>query len=119
MKLEKLTPDEMESLKIKLRKQLPRGSRIYLILRSVSRSGTSRVISPYRFITTGKKNEVSPDPLECDVAQVLGYRLSDHPEGIKVAGCGMDMGFALVYALSQALYGAENRGGYALTHCWL
>jgi hypothetical protein len=52
--------------------------------------------------------------------------------GVKVAGCGMDMGFHLIYSLSYALFpkgtdaphGTRNGvpdsdGGYALKHEWL
>jgi hypothetical protein len=47
------------------------------------------------------------------VARALGWRYDNH-DGVTVKGCGMDMGFHLVYSLSQALYGA--REGYALKH---
>lgn len=41
---------------------------------------------------------------------------SDHEHnGIKVEGAGMDMGFHLVYSLSQRLFG----DGYKLSHRWL
>jgi hypothetical protein len=35
---------------------------------------------------------------------------------IRVAGCGMDMGFHLVYSLSYSLYKGE---GYTLRHEWI
>ena len=35
--------------------------------------------------------------------------------GIKVGGCGMDMGFHLVYTLSSVLFD----DGYAIKHQWL
>jgi len=45
-------------------------------------------------------------------ANVLGDKLGKR-EGIRVPGCGMDMGFHLVYSLSSALYpnGFECTGG--------
>jgi len=36
---------------------------------------------------------------------------------VRVGGCGMDMGFHLVYSLSLSLYGLE--GGYKIRHEWL
>ena len=39
-------------------------------------------------------------------------------DGYKVGGCGMDMGFHLVYTLSSLLY-KKDRGGYELRHEWL
>lgn len=33
--------------------------------------------------------------------------------GIKIGGCGMDMGFELVYRLSAKLYGYASKRGYA------
>lgn len=36
-------------------------------------------------------------------------------EAVKVGGCGMDMGFHLVYWLGVVLFG----DGYALKHSWM
>jgi hypothetical protein len=36
-------------------------------------------------------------------------------ESIKIGGCGMDMGFALVYDIGQAIHG----NGYHFNHRWL
>jgi hypothetical protein len=114
MKVEKITGKELETVKAELRADMPKGSTVYTILRSVSRSGMSRVISPV--VLTIKDKKIRPIFPEYHVAQVLEYSsLSDHPEGIKVGGCGMDMGFSLVYNLASALYG----DGYALKQEWL
>jgi hypothetical protein len=42
-------------------------------------------------------------------------------DGYKVGGCGMDMGFHLVYTLSSLLFDRENGkdSGYKLRHEWL
>jgi hypothetical protein len=58
-------------------------------------------------------------------------RLADDG-GIKIGGCGMDMGFDLVYSLGATLWpngtrkphGTRNgepdsAGGYALNHRWM
>jgi hypothetical protein len=61
----------------------------------------------------------------------------ERSQGLTVGGCGMDMGFALVYDLSRTLFpdgfklakdqygrngdksGYDRDGGYALRHQWL
>ena len=65
---------------------------------------------------------------------VLGYPWRN--EGVRIGGCGMDMGFALVSNLSHALHprktykrrascskwrprGETLRSGYTLTHHWI
>ena len=39
-----------------------------------------------------------------DVMHVLGYRRSDKTGGLRVSGCGMDMGFHVVYNLGYVLW---------------
>jgi hypothetical protein len=38
---------------------------------------------------------------------------------IRVGGCGMDMGFHVVYSVSAVLYGYEERGAYTIQHEWI
>jgi hypothetical protein len=38
---------------------------------------------------------------------------------IRVGGCGMDMGFHIVYTVSAVLYGYEDRGAYTIRHEWI
>ena len=82
----------------KLRELLKPGDTVYTVLRHVSRSGMTRVIDLYVF----KDNE--PLRLSWSAAEVLGWGYDTKYEGVKVGGCGMDMGFHLVYSLSSALY---------------
>lgn len=96
-----------------LRKLCPPGSTIFTIVRHVSRSGMSRVISSYVI----RKNK--PRWLDGLISKVLDYHMHKHHEGLVVSGCGMNMGFHVVYSLSSALYGAEKRGGYKLNQEWL
>lgn len=81
------------------------------ILRHCSKSGMSRDISLYY-------KDIN---ITYYVAKVLGNKLrnSNGFNAVRVSGCGMDMGFYLVYSLSCALYGSLNRGGYAVGHKWL
>lgn len=108
-----------------LREHFKPGQTVYTILRHVSSSGMSRDIS----IVTIEGGEVRQ--WDYAVACVLSESLAKS-EGIKVSGCGMDMGFHLVYNLGRTLWpdgtpephgtrnGQPDRdGGYALKHRWL
>lgn len=82
----------------KLQEVLKPGDKVYTILNHVSRSGMMRVISVYAI----KNNQ--PQWLSYWVAKAVGNTFDDKRDGVKVSGCGMDMGFALVYELSQTLF---------------
>lgn len=103
-----------------LRAWMPKGSTVYTILRSRARSGMSRVISPVvlqpKTYDSGCDVKWEAEPIfpEYKVAQLLGLGL-DKNQGIKIQGCGMDMGFHLVYTLASILYDDGN----ALKHRWL
>lgn len=88
---------------------------IYTILRSVSSSGMSRDISLV-YIKNG-----DPYFITYSAACALGDRLVSRngSDAIRVNGCGMDMGFHLVYSLSSVLFKGEERAGYKLSHRWL
>ena len=114
-----------EYCKAELRKLLIPGAKVYCILRSVSASGMSRAISLY------VKSEGDMRSIDSLSADALGYKLAKK-EGLLVSGCGMDMGFHLVYSLGCALWPAgtetphgsrngkpDTDGGYALKHVWL
>jgi len=105
------------------------GQTVYTILRHVSASGMRRQISLF---TTGidEKGPYMQD-LTFRAARLLN-RKRGTPDGIIIDGCGMDMGFQLVYQLGCALWpngtpephGTRNgepdtAGGYALKHTWL
>ena len=115
------------------------GDTVYTILRHVSRSGMMRRISP---VLMGK---YGPRHLDYITAQLRGARdLPYGGDGVRIGGCGMDMGFDLVYTMSRALWpdgfsciGPDCRsndhsngdrdftphnhadGGYALRQRWL
>jgi len=82
---------------------------VYTILRHVSQSGMMRHIS----IIAIKENE--PITLDYHVARLLGEPMAKGNSGIKRSGCGMDIGFDIVYSLSTILFG----DGYKLKHRWL
>lgn len=83
--------------KDELRKMIKPGMRVYCVLRSVSASGMSRRIS--LFIVQGDDLR-NIDQLSADA---IGWKVSGIG-GIAVSGCGMDMGFHLVYCLGRALF---------------
>jgi len=113
-----------------LRKLLKPGDTVHTVLRHCSSSGMSRRIDLFKMSKDG------PIFLTGYVGRAIDYKHSDKG-GLVVGGCGMDMGFAIVYALSHALYpkgfklakdqrgrngdtsGFDSDGGYALRHSWL
>ena len=81
-----------------LRKWIKPGDRLYTILRQTSRSGMSRHIS---VVCT---DDDSPRDISGWVARAIDYRRDDRDGGLKVPGCGMDMGFHVINTLSYVLY---------------
>ena len=84
---------------------------IYCVLRSVSASGMSRVIDFY----TIENNK--PQYLSGLIRMALGYRMAKNG-GLVVGGCGMDMGFHVVYSVASVIYGGD-RGGYEIKSEWI
>jgi len=120
---------EKEDAIKELREILSPGDTVFTKLQHCSRSGMSRVIMPIII-----KND-EPQYIGWLVAKACGDTYSRTHEGVKVGGCGMDMGFALVYELSRTLFregfkvegrgrngdtsGWDKDGGYALKQRWL
>jgi hypothetical protein len=106
-----------EYCRAQLLKILKPGDTVYTVLRHVSASGMSRRIDLYT-IKDGRMQYLSGY-----AAGLMDRKLSDKP-GIVVGGCGMDMGFHLVYCLSYSLFKdsppeGHRDGGYALRHEWI
>lgn len=96
------------------------------ILRHVSKSGVARAIS----VLTSDNTDIT-----YWVARLLDYRIDQKNGGLRVQGCGMDMGFHVVYSLARRLWPTgfdtwpgywrnepmtfDADGGYALRHRWL
>lgn len=89
----------------RLKEILKPGDTVYTVVRSVSRSGMSREIDVYFFDKKGNKFYLS-----YLVSRALEYKQADNG-ALKVGGCGMDMGFHVVYGLSRTLY----RDGFRCT----
>lgn len=92
------TAEQAQALE-KLRELLPAGTTVYTILRKVSSSGMSRNISAI-FIEDGEPRDITYLLIQSG----LFKRARNNAEGVVVGGCGMDMGFHLVYSLSRSLY---------------
>ena len=111
--MDKKEKDRVEA-KEELLKTLKPGDTVYTVLRHVSRSGMLRHIDVY----TLKDNK--PVWLTYWVSKLLDYKLAKYDNGLKVSGCGMDMGFHVVYSLSYSLFHeTHDRPGYVLNHRWL
>jgi hypothetical protein len=134
--------DSLESLRQLLRP----GVTVYTALKSVSRSGACRHISLYIPHKDTDWRSLQIINISWRVSCILGYSLANDGSLI-VSGCGMDMGFHLVYSLGSVLYpkgfrcaGEKCRsnyhfndpddkrdgkhwhigdGGYALNQAWL
>lgn len=124
----------------RLRKLLRPGMEVQCVLRSCSRSGMRRRVSLIALDPV-----TGPFHLDALAARALQWsRVRQYPgEGVVVDGCGMDMGFHLVYSLASVVFGdyvvplrGADRGrltrwrngrgewspkdaGYALRHRWL
>lgn len=103
--------------KARLLEILKHGDTVYTVLRHVSSSGMSRRIDLY----TMRDNR--PQYLSGYAAALIGWKLHEKG-GIVVGGCGMDMGFHLVYTLSAVLFRdnpveGRKHSGYELRHEWL
>jgi hypothetical protein len=84
----------------------------------------------YRVISIYAKGKTDMIWLDGYIARAGIFRMTkrdSHPEGLKVSGCGMDMGFHVVYETSRAMYpkgfmngdGEQRDGGYRIRHRWL
>lgn len=80
-----------------LKEVLKPGDTVHCVLRHVSTSGMTRHIDFYKVEGDGMRY------LSWHIANLLDYKLAKQ-QGLKVGGCGMDMGFSVVYNLSSALY---------------
>ena len=129
----KTTKAEQAEAIERLREYVRPGTRVYTILRHVSKSGMTRVVD-----CKVAMPDSSIAHIGYNVAQAMGYTWDDKREGMRVGGCGMDMGSHVVYGLGVVLFGcgkdtqaldyhtgrngaseAENDGGYLLEHSWL
>jgi len=116
VKITKADKAEAEERLRELFDELPKKT-AYTVTRKVSASGMTRRISVFVVDTDGDLRDIS-----YYVGAVLGWSITDvmGHRTVRVDGCGMDMGFHLVYSLSYALYRADGveRAGYVIRHEW-
>jgi len=89
---------ERDAQRTALRATLTPGETIYTTLRHRARSGMSRTISAH-VIRDGALVDITHA-----VSVACGYRLDRNRWGVVMGGCGMDMGYALAYAIGAACY---------------
>jgi len=115
------------------------GDELVTVLRHVSASGMSRDIDVYKFYYDRQNKRVQWLWLSYLAAKATGFRFNEKKEAVTIGGCGMDMGFHLVYSIGRTLFpkgGAlkyspretqeqrsgktkETDGGYLVSHRWL
>lgn len=115
MQVPKPTSLQREGAIMNLKDRFPKGSTVYTILRSVSRSGMIRSIGLLSIRPDPEGGELVIRHPNYAAALVLGLRDDQRNGGVRISGAGMDMGFEIVYRLGSVLYG----DGYALKHRWL
>lgn len=89
---------EVEEAREHLAKLLKPGDTILTNVTHEARSGMSRSIECY-VVKGGDLRKIT-----YYVARVGGYTIDQNHGGVKVGGCGMDMGFHVVYSLSSQLF---------------
>jgi hypothetical protein len=98
------------------------GDTVYTVLRSVSSSGMSRTMS----LKVSREGKILD--LTYYASVVLDYPLVEinGSRAVRVGGCGMDMGFHVVYSLARVLFRDKYEGqpeavdaGYSLSQAWL
>jgi hypothetical protein len=113
MKADKPTTEDINRLKAWIEAN---NYKVYTIIRHVARSGMMREISVVIPITDDHHNTRFVHP-SYTIAGLLGWSYTDKHgnNAVIVGGCGMDMGFHLVYSLSSVLYG----DGYKIKQEWI
>jgi hypothetical protein len=127
----KYTQQEQAEARAYLLEILKPGSTVYTVCTHVAASGMSRVLELLVALQdeNGKPYIRRITWLACKAA---GFSWSKAHEGLRIGGCGMDMGFHAVYCLGRSLWpdgtpephGKRNGepdsdGGYALRQVWL
>jgi hypothetical protein len=89
---------EQEEFRAKLRACLKPGDTLHTAVKHVSSSGMTRIINVYQL------HEGDADWLSYWVAKATGIPFDDKRDALRVGGCGMDMGFHVVYELGRVLW---------------
>lgn len=100
--------EKMEAIK-HLKEHIKNGDTVFTKLEKVSSNGMYRNIK----VITIKDN--SPSYWSYYVAKAVDLTYKEKTNAVGIGGCGMDMGFQIVYCLSRTLF----NDGYALKHRWI
>mgnify|MGYP000694525204 CR=1 FL=1 len=129
--LAQMAANQLTENKEKLLSMLNGNRDIYTLVKRVSSTGMSRHIQCF-IVRDGKIVNIT-----YWVSNILGYKINRDTGGLVVGGCGMDMGFHVVYSLSRSLFpdgfklaegeygrngdksGVDTNGGYCLKQQWL
>lgn len=124
-------PTPKEIALSRLKKFLKPGATIYHTVKKVSSNGMSRQISFY-IVNKGKIRTIN-----WELSHILDYKRNPDNGALKVGGCGMDMGFSVVYSTGRKLFpngfklpkgkhgrngdtsGFDKDGGYAFNYEWI
>lgn len=92
---------------------------VHCLVKYVSQSGMSRRIS-FFVVLDNKRIQC----IDWYIAQLTGFKRHAKHEGLVIGGCGMDMGFHVVYTLSRAMFYNDpayekSDAGYVIKHSWL
>lgn len=96
----------------RMREWVKPGDTLLTILRHVSASGMLRVIDVVKIMP---EEHPGQDPrvlsLGFNIAKIIDAKYDREKEGMRISGCGSDMGFEVVYNLGRILF----RDGFAVT----
>ena len=122
----KYSKEEKQEALERLKEWIKKGDTLHTTVRHVSRSGMMRHISVKHLkATDNPERPVNVSNYDYHIARVLDLPEAPNYQGVKIGGCGMDMGFHLVYILSRALFKDEPKGesdrdhGYWINQEWL
>jgi len=111
--MKKLNKDQQKEAVKELKKYIKKGDTVFTTLgKDVSSSGMYRHI---KVLVTNKKRILN---ISYQVAELTNQTYKDNSNSIGIGGCGMDMGFHIVYHLSSKLFKGD-RSGYVLKHQWI
>jgi len=121
-----ITKTAQDEARAQLRAMLKPGQTIYTRLQHCSRSGMMRVIDLLVI------EDSEPRRITWLACKATATTYNEKHEGMRMDGCGMDMGFAAVYDLGRSLWPegtpephstrngvSDSCGGYALKHRWI
>ena len=87
----------------------------YTSLKWISSSGMSRDMK----VLAVKNNQILDITWYIAKLDIGTLKERNGQRVVRIGGCGMDMGFHVVYTLSAVLYGYQERGAYKINQEWI